>query len=185
MLAVPRLAPPSTTLHRSFLAALDEFRAEGRLGPADSTGLAHESRAGIPGIDDPGGFGAYVAGLRARALPETPRPAGFVPDTLLWFADGDEWLGRLSIRHQLNEMLLEVGGHIGYDVRPSARRRGHGTEMLRQALPMARALGIDPALVTCDVDNIGSRRVIEANGGRLEDERHGKLRFWVPANRDA
>jgi predicted acetyltransferase len=115
-------------------------------------------------------------------LPETARPAGYVPDTLLWLSDGAEWLGRLSIRHELNEMLLEVGGHIGYDVRPSARRRGHGTEMLRQALPMARQLGIDPALVTCDVDNIGSRKVIEANRGRLEDERHGKLRFWVPTS---
>ena len=180
MRCVPTLASPHTALHASFLAALDEFRTEGRLGPADSTGLAHEARTGIPGLDDPDGFAAYVARLRARALPETPRPAGYVPDTLLWFADGTEWLGRLSIRHRLNEMLLEVGGHIGYDVRPSARRRGHGTEMLRQALPMARRLGIDPALVTCDVDNIGSRKVIEGNGGRLEDVRHGKLRFWVP-----
>ncbi|MEO8247463.1 MAG: GNAT family N-acetyltransferase [Chloroflexota bacterium] len=182
---MPRLAPPTTELHASFLAALEEFRAEGRLGPADSTGLAQESRAGIPGIDDPAGFAAYVRALRARARPETPRPLGYVPDTLLWFAEGAEWIGRLSIRHRLNEMLLEVGGHIGYDVRPSARRRGHGTEMLRQALPMARQLGIDPALVTCDVDNIGSRRVIQANGGLLEDERHGKLRFWVPSGRHA
>ena len=185
MRCVPTLAAPHPLLHASFLAALDEFRAEGRLGPADSTGLAHEARAGIPGLDDPDGFAAYVGALRARALPETSRPAGFVPDTLLWFADGTEWLGRLSIRHALNEMLLEVGGHIGYDVRPSARRQGHGTEMLRQALPVARQLGIHPALVTCDVDNIGSRKVIEANGGALEDERHGKLRFWVPTTPQA
>lgn len=182
MPGVPTLAAPDTALHASFLAALEEFRAEGRLGPADSTGLAQEARAGIPGLADPDGFAAYVTALRARALPGTPRPAGYVPDTLLWFSDGGEWIGRLSIRHQLNEMLLEVGGHIGYDVRPSARRLGHGTEMLRQALPMARRLGIDPALITCDVDNVGSRKVIEGNGGRLEDERHGKLRFWVPTS---
>ena len=53
--------------------------------------------------------------------------------------------------------------------------------MLRQALPIARDLGIDPALITCDVGNVGSRTVIERNGGVLEDERAGKLRFWVPA----
>lgn len=185
MRGVPRLVRPSAALHASFLVALEEFRAEGRLGPTDSTGLAHESRSGIPTLDDPDGFAAYLGALRARARRETPRPAGFVPDTLLWFADGTEWLGRLSIRHELNEMLLEVGGHIGYDVRPSARRQGHGTEMLRQALPIARQLGIDPALVTCDVDNIGSRKVIQANGGLLEDQRHGKFRFWVPTGPDA
>jgi predicted acetyltransferase len=52
--------------------------------------------------------------------------------------------------------------------------------MLRAALPIANELGIDPVLVTCDVENLASRRVIEANGGVLEDERSGKLRFWVP-----
>ncbi|HET7685601.1 MAG TPA: GNAT family N-acetyltransferase [Candidatus Limnocylindria bacterium] len=180
---MPCLAPPSGELHASYLEALDEFRAEGRLGPGDSTGLAHEAREGISGLDDPEGFAAYVAGLRGRALPETPRPSGWVPETILWFSDGPTFIGRLSIRHRLTDSLRETGGHIGYDVRPSARRRGHGTEMLRQARPIARQLGIDPALVTCDVDNIGSRKVIEANGGRLEDVRHGKRRYWVPTGR--
>ena len=177
---MPELVAPTTELHASFLEALAEFRAEGRLGPGDATGLGQDARDGIPGLDDPAGFAAYVARVRARAMPETPRPAGYVPDTILWFRDGERFLGRISIRHELNEVLLDMGGHIGYDVRPSARRLGHATEMLRQAKPVARALGIDPALVTCDVANIGSRKVIEANGGVLEDERYGKLRFWVP-----
>jgi predicted acetyltransferase len=77
-----------------------------------------------------------------------------------------------------------VGGHIGYDVRASARRRGHATAMLAGGLAVAAGLGIDPALITCDVDNVGSRRVIETNGGVLEDERDGKLRFWTPTRRD-
>jgi predicted acetyltransferase len=51
--------------------------------------------------------------------------------------------------------------------------------MLREALVVARGLGISSALVTCDVSNIGSRTVIERNGGVLEDERGGKLRFWI------
>jgi predicted acetyltransferase len=54
--------------------------------------------------------------------------------------------------------------------------------MLAAALPVARSLGIDPALLTCDEDNIASRKVIEASGGMLEDNRHGKLRYWVPAS---
>lgn len=91
----------------------------------------------------------------------------------------DEYLGRISIRHRLTAYLREIGGHIGYDIRPSARQHGHATAMLAAALPVARSLGIDPALLTCDDDNIASRKVIEANGGTLEDHRHGKARYWV------
>ena len=83
---------------------------------------------------------------------------------------------------QLTPALHELGGHIGYVVRPSARRKGYATQMLTESLPFAAQLGIDPALVTCDVDNHASRKVIEAAGGELEDERHGKLRFWVPTH---
>jgi predicted acetyltransferase len=76
--------------------------------------------------------------------------------------------------------LLDYGGHIGYVVRPSVRRQGHATAMLAAALPVAASLGIDPVLVTCDHDNLGSRRVIEANGGVFEDQRDEKLRYWLP-----
>jgi len=126
-------------------------------------------------------FGQLVAAMRAEADPETKLAPGMVHQTVLWFVDnGVEFLGRLSIRHHLTPPLLELGGHIGYCVRPSARRRGYATQMLNQSLPIAARLGIDPALLTCDADNDASRKVILAAGGELEDERHGKLRFWVP-----
>jgi predicted acetyltransferase len=102
--------------------------------------------------------------------------------TELWLADGpelDRFLGRVSLRHELTEMLFEWGGHIGYVVRPSARRQGHASAALVGMLEVCRQRGIDPVLVTCDVDNTGSRRTIEAAGGRYEDTRLGKLRFWV------
>ena len=89
----------------------------------------------------------------------------------------------MAVRHELTEHLLEVGGHIGYDVRRSRRGEGQATAMLRAVLPEANALGIDPALITCDADNIASRRVIEANGGVLEDQRGLKMRYWVPTHR--
>ncbi|MFY9634598.1 MAG: GNAT family N-acetyltransferase, partial [Cellulosimicrobium cellulans] len=74
---------------------------------------------------------------------------------------------------------LEQGGHIGYSVRPSARRRGHASAALAAALPMARDLGISRALLTCDEDNFGSRATIEKNGGVYEDTRNGKRRYWI------
>ncbi|EME99775.1 GCN5-related N-acetyltransferase [Streptomyces mobaraensis NBRC 13819 = DSM 40847] len=58
--------------------------------------------------------------------------------------------------------------------------------MLRAVLPVAAGLGLglDPVLVTCDPDNTGSRKVIEACGGAFEDERSGKLRFWIRTGPD-
>ena len=159
---------------------MDEFRAEGRGEQWDNSMVGDELRRFEGRWSSPEGFEAYVRQLLAQSLEETPRPEGFVPATTLWWTDGRDFLGRLSIRHRLTERLVERGGHIGYDIRPSARRRGHATAMLRAALPVARELGIESALITCDFDNIASKRVIENNGGVFEDRRGEKLRFWVP-----
>ncbi len=177
---MPDLALPTTAVQRSFLAAMAEYRAEGRGGPDDNSMIGTEYRKFGATWESAAGFTAYVSALRADSLEETPRSAGYVPSTTWWYVDGLDYLGRIALRHRLTDHLLEVGGHIGYDVRPSARRNGHATAMLRLVLPEARALGIDSALLTCDVDNVGSRTVIESAGGVLEDERGGKLRFWVP-----
>lgn len=74
---------------------------------------------------------------------------------------------------------------IGYDVRKSARRRGHASAMLGGALPIAHALGVDPALVTCDEDNTASRRIIERHGGVLERRAGPRLYYWLPTNLSA
>ncbi|WP_432824990.1 GNAT family N-acetyltransferase [Dactylosporangium sp. CA-092794] len=177
---MPQLRPPTVRVHRSFVAAMAEFRAEGRGGPADISAIAGELREFGPHWSAPESFRTFVEHLHAQAREDSPRPEGHVPATTLWLIDGDEYLGRVGIRHRLTPSLLEVGGHIGYDVRPSARRRGHGTAMLRAALPVARRLGIDTALLTCDATNTASRKVIEASGGVLEDQRGDKLRFWLP-----
>jgi len=179
---MPVLISPEVRLRRSFAEALDEFREEGRGSSDDNSNIGRYLREEVSATGDDEAFAEFVAAVRAERLEDTPRPDGFVPTTELWWVEGDEFLGRIGIRHRLTPMLLEMGGHIGYDVRRSARRRGHATEMLHQALRIAHELGIDPALITCDMDNIGSRSVIEANGGVLEDERRSKLRFWTPTS---
>ncbi|MEV4869311.1 GNAT family N-acetyltransferase [Streptomyces syringium] len=177
-----KLITPDVRVHASFVDAMAEFAAEGRGGPGDDSNVGRAIRAYGTRWHDSRVFAAYVEAVRADAHADTPRPEGHAPSTSLWYVAGDTYLGRLAIRHVLTPPLLEWGGHIGYDVRPSARRRGHATAMLRAALPVARGLGIDRALITCDPDNVASRKVIEACGGVYEDRRRQKLRFWVSTN---
>ena len=175
---MPELVLPTTAVHASFLEAMEEFIAEGVQFSQTAGWIEHHA----PGWRDPDAFAGFVTAVAADARDETARPVTHVPCTTLWWVDGDEYLGRIAIRHRLNEFLADVGGHIGYDVRPSRRRQGHATAMLRAALPWAHDLGIDRALVTCDDDNVGSIRVIEAAGGELEDVRGIKRRYWVPTS---
>jgi predicted acetyltransferase len=110
---------------------------------------------------------------------------GQVPATFLVAEVHGKIVGRTSIRHELNEYLATVGGHIGFGVRPQFRRRGYATEILRQSLRLSNRLRIDPALVTCDDDNRGSAAVIEACGGILDvvvrdpDGGAPRRRYWV------
>lgn len=92
----------------------------------------------------------------------------FVSSTFLLAEANGEVIGRVSVRHRLNELLLHEGGHIGLGVRRAFRRRGFGTEMLRQALVIARLYGIAEVLVTCDNDNAASAMMIERCGGVLD-----------------
>lgn len=164
----------------SFLEAMVEFSAEGRGGAGDDSVLSWGMRRHGATWATRAGFQAFLEEMREDE--SARRPAGLVPSSTYWWVEGDTFIGRVSLRHRLNGHLLERGGHIGYDVRPSARRRGHATAMLAATLKEAHRLGIDPALVTCLNQNVASRRVIEANGGVLEDERQGMLRFWVPTH---
>ncbi len=129
-------------------------------------------------LADPSAFAAWVDAVRAGERGEGLAP-GHVPATLWWLADRDEIVGTIQLRHSLNDYLQREGGHIGYAVRPSARRRGHAGAGLELVLDECVRRGIDPVLLTCDDDNVGSSRTIEAHGGVLEDVVAGLRRYWV------
>jgi predicted acetyltransferase len=91
-----------------------------------------------------------------------------VPDTVHWAILDGVVVGRIALRHLLDENLRRFGGHVSYEVRPSARRRGVATGMIRLLLETPRARSIGRLLVTCAPDNTGSVKAILANGGALE-----------------
>lgn len=165
------LVPPDVRLHASWAEAVREFDGEVMHGSGlwtfDTSDLSREALA--PEIER----------LLAEADPATQLPDDWVNCTYLWITDGDEFIGYLAIRHELNDFLLEEGGHIGYAVRPARRRQGHATRALGLSLDESRNLGLERVLVTCDDDNEPSRRTIERNGGILEDVRGIKRRYWL------
>ena len=135
---------------------------------------------------EPGLSLAVYLEILSRLRTGTDLPAGVVPETLLFAFVGARIVGRAAIRHRLNARLEREGGHIGYVVVPDCRRRGYGTRILAAAVRLAREdLGIDPVLVTCDDDNAASIRVIERNGGLLQDVipadgRDARIRrYWI------
>lgn len=129
-------------------------------------------------------FASYLDLLDANEKGER-LPFGYVSATVLCAFVGDDLVGRLTIRHTLNEFLLKVGGHIGYGVVPGFRRKGYAKSMLALSLPIAKSLGINQVLVTCDDDNVGSIKTIESCGGRLENKvevaegKPLKRRYWI------
>ena len=103
-----------------------------------------------------------------------------VPISTRWYLDGDTYLGTVMFRHELTPELLAAGGHVGYHVAPQWRGQGHATRMLAEAVERCRnELLIPRVLVTCEESNEPSRRVIEANGGVLENVLDHECRYWI------
>jgi predicted acetyltransferase len=129
-------------------------------------------------------FEGFVRSVKAWAQGKR-LPRAWVASSTFWLVEGDDYIGSINIRHELTDWLLRFGGHIGYAIRPSRRRRGYGKLMCRLALDEARTIGLERVLITCDADNVGSRRIIEANAGVLEDEIPQpdrdvpKRRYWI------
>lgn len=145
----------------------------------------------LASIPDENGFTNDAYGISREAFPAWLEatvnhaagiglPEGYVPSTTYFLYVNGEPVGMIRLRTQLTESLRVFGGHIGYVVGSAYRGKGYATEMLRLVLREAHAIGIEQALVTANSDNLASRRVIEKNGGVLEDIINNTCRYWVP-----
>jgi len=129
----------------------------------------------------------YISTLRKQAR-GIGLPKGYVPQTSYWLIDKDRYVGEIRLKHRLNKQLKKIGGHVGYIIKPKERKRGYGTKILKLAFPKLKKIGIKRALITCDKTNIGSRKIIENNGGKFyrEIKIRGRkvptLQYWVKIN---
>jgi predicted acetyltransferase len=166
-----RLVVPSIKFKESYLSAVEEGKYE--------TGSTILSK---PAINQ--SFDEFVEQKKEEAL-GLHLPKGHVSATELWLIDNYEFIGRANIRHKLTDHLLKMGGHIGYWIRPSKRKKGYGKKILALSLLEAEKLGVNQALVTCDDTNVASCKIIEANGGILDNiVENGKnnplkRRYWI------
>ncbi|MEI7480336.1 MAG: GNAT family N-acetyltransferase [bacterium] len=164
-----KLTKPSLKLKDSYIESIKEFHQEGRYIDLSIDYLENNFEMFLSEIcnEEKG------VGLKD----------GYVPATVLWLENEDGFIGRVSIRHSLTKELLNRGGHIGYDIRPSLRNRGYGSEILKLVLPIAKGLGIEKILITCADNNIGSCKIIEKNGGILENKiKENEVvvrRYWI------
>lgn len=173
---MPELVLPNVKYQDSYLSALAEYQAEDlpNYRGLDAKALAAD-------------FASYVNQLHRESTGEG-LPEGYVPHTVFWLVDGDTYLGRVDIRHILNDFLHREAGHIGYDVRPTERRKGYGNLALQLGKEKAKELGLKEVLITCDITNVGSNKIIRANGGKLENTislgegKPDKNRYWIDVN---
>lgn len=170
------LATPSADLFDSWAATVTEF------------GDVHIDGAGLERglMPDREACEAFVAKAELYGRPGGELPEGHVPCDYFWITDGDEVVGFIAFRRELNDWLRSFGGHIGYSVRPSRRREGVARAALNLVLDRARDQGYDRVMLTCDDDNTGSYRTIEGAGGELAatidaaEAGHPRVRqYWI------
>jgi predicted acetyltransferase len=171
---MPELIAPTVRLHPAWLEAHAEW------GPGlyeDGFGLGPSDD-----VDSPAGFAAWVARLTGESDPAKPIDAGKVRCTYRWIVESDRVLGGIALRHGSSDYVLWAG-HIGYGIRPSARRRGLATWAVGRMLDEARVPDLDRVLAVCAVGNVASVKTIERCGGVFEGIRNTKFgpvrRYWI------
>lgn len=144
------------------LSMLKEIEAQDKNAPWQYAGMAS--------IEKFANFSDWLDKITKESIGESLLPNRVPATTYILVRNSDnKVLGMYNIRHDLNDFLLTYGGHIGYSIRPSERKKGYGTIGLKLALEETKKLDIKRVLITCNTKNIASSKVIENCGGILEN----------------
>ena len=169
-----KLISPSESHEQAWKNILAEFKAHGEK-------LPHGLHLKL-NTDE---YGVYLAKVRDSEK-GINLPEGFPPKSEYFLIEetSSEIIGHVTIRHFLNEYLLNVDGHIGFSIGPSKREKGYGTKQLRLALNICRQMGLEKVMLACNSDNFASAAVIKNNGGVFENvftENDGTIieRYWI------
>lgn len=168
------LIAPSKEFERQAFEYIQEF-------------LKHNSEInGTAGLNRYDNYDEWLLKLE-KSLDIANIPEGKVPGNTYFFirTEDSKIIGMITIRHKLNESLFNRGGHIGYSIRPTERKKGYGTLMLKLALEKCKELNLSRVLITCNKVNVASAKVIENNNGILENEVFSEAfseitqRYWI------
>jgi len=190
----PFLVKPSIKYKTSFLTAVAEVQNERGINPFSA--FVFENKLNLRDLADDSNFELLLREFDLNSKRKMIDVSGRVPSTTLWLIDrndfGEEFfVGRINIRHYLNEALRNSFGHLSYLIRPTARGLGYGSTILDLALKESHKFITDLAknrmrvMVTCKIDNLFSRKVIEKNGGVFEkivsvnNGLHKEMLFWI------
>lgn len=179
-----KLIQPCKEYEEEIYAFRDEYIADLKSQGAEGA----ISLQGCGGLERSENLEDWLAHLGSYADRNRIDPASGMVEGSQWMLVDEEKhriLGMINLRHYLNEYLSNFGGHIGYSVRPSERRKGYGKLQLNMALDILREKGVERALLTCDSENAGSYKTMEACGAVLENEVYNEehkeniRRYWI------
>lgn len=172
------LVLPSVKYRDSFIEAVTEFQAD------DDYTHRNQWYRKLSIAELEKDFEAFIARELSHTRGENLAER-YVPGSTFWLVDDGAFIGQTNVRHRLSDHLTKIGGNIGYDIRPSKRGKGYGNKILEFALQKAKELGIRRVLITSDIRNIASRKIIEKHGGILENQIFNPemgfdaLRYWI------